>query len=111
MIELTVLNYLKSVLDVPVVMEKPTGNVDEFVLIEKTGSRVDNYCINRATFALQSWSTSLYNAASLNEDVKQAMDKIIESTDVSKSQLNSDYNFTDTTTKSYRYQAVYDLVF
>ena len=30
---------------------------------------------------------------------------------VSASRLNSDYNFTDTTTKRYRYQAVYDLVY
>lgn len=39
------------------------------------------------------------------------MDAMPYNTDISKAKLNSDYNYTDTTTKSYRYQAVYDLVF
>ena len=36
---------------------------------------------------------------------------INSATAVLSSKLNSDYNFTDTTKKSYRYQAIYDLVF
>ena len=40
-----------------------------------------------------------------------AMDNIISLDSISKSKLNSDYNFTDTTKKQYRYQAVYDLVY
>ena len=42
--------------------------------------------------------------------VKEAMEKIVEMDDISKCQLNSDYNYTDTTRKKYRYQAVYDMV-
>ena len=34
-----------------------------------------------------------------------------ESTNIFKSSLNSDYNFTDTSTKKYRYQAVYDIYY
>ena len=109
MIELTVLNYLKSVLGIPVYMEVPS-DVSEYVLIEKTGSGRENH-INTATIAVQSISTSLYKAASLNEEVKEAMDGIIYDADVSRAELNSDYNYTDTTTKTYRYQAVYDLVY
>ena len=41
---------------------------------------------------------------------KEAMEKIVEMDDISKCQLNSDYNYTDTTRKKYRYQAVYDMV-
>ena len=40
----------------------------------------------------------------------RAMEKIVEMDDISKCQLNSDYNYTDTTRKKYRYQAVYDMV-
>ena len=115
MIELTVLNFLKSqniggVVE-NVFMEKPQKqDLEEFILIEKTGSEKVNH-INRATIAIQSWSRSMYNAAKLNEEVKDAMEKIIEYTEISKCSLNSDYNFTDTKTKSYRYQAVFDLVF
>lgn len=109
MTELVLLNYLKSVLSVPVYMEKPASD-SEFVLIEKTGSSESNH-IYSVTFAIQSWSTSLYKAAELNEQVKEAMNKMPQIVDISKAKLNSDYNYTDTTTKSYRYQAVYDLVF
>ena len=115
MIELTVLNFLKSqnigCVGENVFMEKPQKqDLEEFVLIEKTGSEKVNH-INRATIAIQSWSSSMYNAAKLNEEVKDAMERIIEYTEISKCSLNSDYNFTDTKTKSYRYQAVFDLVF
>lgn len=111
MIEKIVLDYLKSVLNVPVVMEKPTSTeINEFVLLEKTGSGLVNH-INEATFAIQSWSTSMYGAAELNEDVKEAMLQLPDVADISRAELNSDYNYTDTTTKSYRYQAVFDLVY
>lgn len=110
MIEIIVLQYLQGKLNVPVFMEEPKEQRPEYVLIEKTGSGREN-CINSATFAIQSYSASLYGAASLNEEVKTAMDAIVNVTDVSKSSLNSDYNFTDTTKKKYRYQAIYELYY
>ena len=39
------------------------------------------------------------------------MEDIVELDSISQAELNTDYNFTDTQTKRYRYQAVYDLVF
>lgn len=110
MIEKIVLDYLNDTLDVPVYMEVPERPPQKFVLIEKTGSSTENY-INSATLALQSYADSLYSAAVLNETVKGAMDNIIMIDSVSKSKLNTDYNFTDTSKKKYRYQAVYDLVY
>lgn len=110
MIELIVLNHLKKELDVPVYMEMPANAPEEFVLIQKTGSGEENF-IKNASFAIQSYSDSLYNAALLNELVISAMKDIISIDDVSRSELNSDYEFTDTTTKFYRYQAVFDLVY
>lgn len=110
MIEKIVFDYLSQMLDVPVRTEK-LGNVpEEYVLIEKTGSSVENH-INSSTIAIQSYSDTLYNAALLNDQVKQAMDHMAESTNIYKSSLNSDYNFTDTNTKQYRYQAVYDIYY
>lgn len=109
MIEKIVIDYLENELDVPVFMEIPSNPPKSFVLVEKTGSRVSNH-IYSATFAIQSFDESLYKTACLNEVVKSAMDNIIELDSVCKSTLNSDYNFTDTSSKKYRYQAVYDLV-
>ena len=54
---------------------------------------------------------TLLQAAELNEQVKDAMEDIVELDSISQAELNTDYNFTDTQTKRYRYQAVYDLVF
>lgn len=117
MIETIVLNYLKNSLDVPVCTEKPKGEIMEYVLIEKTGSGYEDH-IESATLAIQSYSDSLYKAAELNQKVKVAMIGdgqteygITAHEDISRCELNSDYNFTDTTTKKHRYQAVYDLVF
>lgn len=110
MIELIVLDYLKNALDVPVFMEIPASAPDEFVLIQKTGSGEENF-IKNASFAVQSYSDSLYNAAVLNEKVISTMKDIIMLEDVSRSELNSDYEYTDTTTKHYRYQAIFDLVY
>ncbi len=47
----------------------------------------------------------------LNEEVKQAIEKMVELPSISRVELNSDYNFTDTETKRYRYQAVVDFIY
>ena len=110
MIETTVLDYLSGKLDVPVYMEEPEKPPQEYVVIEKTGSGRKNY-INSAMLALQSYGATLYQAAELNEQVKAAMEDIVDLDLISRAELNTDYNFTDTQTKRYRYQAVYDLIF
>lgn len=110
MIEKIVLDYLKSKMDVPVVLEIPPAPPEKFVLIQKTGSSVENFLYS-STLALQSYAASKYEAAVLNELVKSSMDALPAYVDdVTKSKLNSDYDFTDVTSKRYRYQAVYDVV-
>ena len=110
MIEKTVLDYMDRELDPPVYMEVPEGETlpDKYVLLEKTGSRSGDH-IRSATFAVQSYAESMEEAAKLNEEVKAAMDGLISLNEVTRSQLNSDYNFTDQQKKIYRYQAVYDV--
>ena len=110
MIETIVRDYLNNALNVPVYMEVPKDIAlpNEFVVVEKTGSGRTNH-LNAATFAIQSYSTSMYKAAVLNEQVKEAMDSLMTLDEVSRSALNSDYNFTDIQKRQYRYQAVYDI--
>lgn len=110
MIEIIIKNYLAEKLSVPVELEVPANSPKSFVLLEKTGSSREAH-IDRAMLAIQPYAPSMYEAARLNERVKAAMDSAAELDAVSASRLNSDYNFTDTTTKRYRYQAVYDLVY
>lgn len=109
MIEKKVLGWLDTQLSVPVYMERPLDVPESYVLLEKTGSSMENW-IYSVTIAVQSYAPTLLGAAELNELVKAAMLNMIELGDVSSVKLNSDYNYTDTATKSYRYQAVFDIV-
>lgn len=108
MIELVILNHLKQVLNVGVYLESPDPAPEKYVLFEKTGSGSVNR-LSSSTFAFQSCANSIYEAAALNEKVKEAVEELITLDEIGKVKLNSDYNFTDTTTKKYRYQAVYDI--
>ena len=110
MIEKTVYDYLNSILDTPVYTEIPANPPDSFVVIEKTGSSRENR-IDTATMALQSYAVSLFRAAELNEEVKAAIEGMIELDSISAVYLNSDYNFTDQSTKHYRYQALYVITY
>lgn len=110
MIEITILNYLEKQLGYPVLLEEPEEQLQRFIVIEKTGGGTENY-LNHATLAVQSYAESKYEAAVLNEQVKNAMNMATELDSVGSLKLNSDYEFTDTTKKQYRYQAVYDLVY
>ena len=51
----------------------------------------------------------MQKAAELNEKLKQVIENMVELNEISGIHLNSDYNFTDTETKKYRYQAVFDI--
>ena len=111
MIEQRLLEYLNNSLSpVPCYMEMPEDPTGQFVIIDKTGSSVTNR-ITKANFAIQSYADTLYEAAELNERVKEAMDSMLELGTISKVELNSDYNFTDTDLKAYRYQAVFVLTY
>lgn len=108
MIELTIKEFLDGQLDVPSFFEHQTELPDRYLLIEKVGGGQRNQ-LKSATVAVQSYAPSLYEAAKLNEQVKEAMLELVTVDAVSGVSLNSDYNFTDTETKSYRYQAVFDI--
>lgn len=108
MIELIIKEFLDGQLDVPSFFEHQTELPDRYVLIEKVGGNAHNR-LKSATVALQSYAPSLYEAATLNEQVKAVLSEFDTVDAVSGVHLNSDYNFTDTDTKSYRYQAVFDI--
>ncbi len=108
MIEIVIKEYLDGHLSVPSFLERPKKPPKSFVLFEKTSSSKSNYLL-AATFAFQSYAPSMYEAAVLNEELKEVVESMIELDEISKIKLNSDYNFTDTETKEYRYQAVFDI--
>lgn len=110
MIEKTILDFLNNNLSVPAFMEEQKVKVDKFVLIEKIGGSEENF-IKRANVTIQSIAPTLYESASLNEELKEVIKGIVSLDEISKVSLNSDYNYTDTSQKRYRYQAVFDLFY
>lgn len=108
MIEIVIKQFLDDHLSVPAFLERPDKLPKKYVLFEKTGSGENNY-LSSSTYAFQSYGPSMYEAALLNEELKEAVKSMIVLDEMSKIKLNSDYNFTDTTTKEYRYQAVFDI--
>lgn len=112
MIEKIAYDYLSDNLDTPVFMEVPEHAPCEFVVMEKVAGSITDH-IRFATIAIQSYSSvSLYAAAQLNDDVHEVMDAMADHVDdVSECQMTADTNFTDTSTKRYRYQCLYNIYY
>lgn len=121
MIEQILITYLlnRTSAGTDVYCERPETPPYEYIIIEKTGSDTVNK-ITTSTIAIQSISNSLeggsmLQAITLNDEVKDALlgaDEdygLVELDDIVSVELNSDYNFTDTETKEYRYQAIFNI--
>lgn len=110
-IEKKIYDYLKRKLSVYVGMERPHNPPESYVIIERVGGNEKNF-IPQATIAIKSIAPTLFRAASLDHDVVTAMrDFSAFTTNVSSCTLNADTNFTDTTTKEYRYQSTYIITY
>lgn len=107
MIETLLIDYLSEHLEVFVGMEAPKQTTD-YVLVDKTGSSRNNHIIT-SSFAIQSYGATLYDAMLLNQEVTEVMEGLIEFDQITRVELETDYNFTNTATKQYRWQAVYSI--
>lgn len=103
-IEALVRAFLAERLPVPVFCE--ASDEPSYALIERTGGEERNG-VRAATLAVQSYAETLLGAAELNELVKAAMESLPEHSGVGGCHLINDYNWTDTATRRYRYQAVF----
>ena len=109
-IEEYIIEYLSGALSVPVYGDVPSPVPEQFVTVEMTGLNKQNK-ISSATIAVQSWSTSRVTASQLNDAVISAMEAMISEPEISRSALDTSYNFTDLTRKKPRYQAVFSVVY
>lgn len=109
-IEKRIYDYLKSKLSVHVGMERPQNPPESYVIIERVGGYESNF-VSQATIAIKSIAPTLFRAASLDHDVVTAMRDFATVDNVSSCSLNADTNFTDTTTKEYRYQSTYIIAY
>lgn len=113
MIEIEIRDYLNSAeveLSAAVYTEQPATKPNEFFLLEKIGESITDQ-IKRATIVIQSHAKSLYRASEMSTEVISAMLEMIAEDGISRVSLNSNTNYTDSTTKQYRYQATFVVTF
>ena len=110
MIEKIIRDYLLTVLDVPVYVDVPADPPETYVIIQRTGGSETEH-IRSAVVAIQSYGPRKTAAAELHEQVLELLPDIADGVKVSACDVNAEYDFTDTTTKRYRYQAVFDIIY
>lgn len=110
MIETILRDYLADNVSVPVLMERPLSPPASYIILDRTGGSEEDK-IPFARFAVQSYAESLYEAAALSHSVCALLDTMPDTQPVFSAIKNSEYNFTDTQTKEYRYQAVYTIYY
>jgi hypothetical protein len=112
MIEEALISYLsgRTSAGAAVYAEIPRNPSAKYIIVEKTGSMTEDR-VTTYTVAIKSYASSMIDAASLNEEVKDLMKLAPYLDDISSCKLNSDYNFTDPTSKQYRYQAVFQITY
>lgn len=108
MIEKTLLDHLNGLLQEPVYLDVPAKPPVQYYKLEKTGSGEENQ-IRFSTFALQSYGGSLLETVKMNYLGIEAMRQAVQLRTVAYVVLDSDYNFTDTSRKQHRYQAVFHI--
>lgn len=115
MIEATIINYLNTRAAAASSSVAAYAEIPEdfpalpFVIVEKTGGG-RKQTISTSTVAVQCYADTRANAAALCEQVVGWMEEIVALDVITHCELNSSYNYPDTTRKHQRYQAVFDVV-
>jgi hypothetical protein len=80
-------------------------------MVQKTGSTTRDR-LTTAQIVVQSVTVqSKAQAARMNERLAGVMEGIVGTSGISACHLNADYDYTDTTSKRWRYQAVFDITY
>lgn len=100
------LNPIPVLIEEPEENPRPSFSPKEFYVLQKTGSRSNDRILS-STIAIQSYAGDKLRTILMNEALKDAAEGLLVFNEISKVELNSDYDFTDPTTKQPRYQAVF----
>lgn len=89
--------------------KSPNEYNEYYYVLEQTGSSTTNQIVT-TTIAIQSYAPSLLEAMVISKDLEKCMETFAETSNyVARVELVTDYNFTNTATKQYRWQAVYNI--
>lgn len=101
---------LDALISEGVYLEEPNPRPTRYVVIEKTnGGEIDRYLYSSMISAF-CYADTMEHASDLCETVKRAARTIESNNSICKITLNSDYNYTDTSKKGYRYRALFDVI-
>lgn len=108
-VEERILTFLsKKMAPIPVYMMRPEEPDSEYCIMEvNTGQEVNR--VVGASVTVRSVAPTLYRAATLSYQVIAAMRDLVDVNNVTSCALNSNVNYTDTTTKEYRYQTLFTI--
>ena len=110
MIEVTLRNYLEDKLSVPVCMEVPKSIPASYVLLQLIDSgRIDH--IDAATFSVIARGDSLYSAAQLRDEVKDALFDAITLDCISHVDQGGEISGIDSANKVYQYELTFNFYF
>lgn len=108
MIETTIIAYLNANLTVYVGGEIPDKPPLRYVVVQKKGGERVNR-IDTALFQFDAYAESLAAAAALCKDVMAVVEDMTDLDDICSCEYGGDFNATDTASKRYRYQAMYNI--
>lgn len=108
MIEKVVIDYLSNIYDCKVLAEEPEKPPTKYIVVEKLSGGYANG-INSARIAVQTHEKTLAKVSAFDEDVCVKMRDFVRLDKIGGCVLENSYNFTDTSTKRYRYQSVFDI--
>ena len=111
MIEKKILDYLNDNMEVPAYMEYPENAELPFIVIEMTsGYSADHLMIT--TFVMDTYDTSMYKTALLNDSLISTMRKWVEKDHtIARVDIKNNYHDSNTATKEYRYKLVVDITY
>lgn len=109
-IEATIRNYLKEIVDVPVYIEVPAEPPESYVAIDRTGGGEAEHLRN-ARILIDSYGASRLEAATLHETVLAAMAEIVSLDCIGGYELNEEQYNPDLSTKRNRYQLYCNIVY
>lgn len=107
MIDNKIIKDLGKILSVPVYGEKPATASGEYVVVE-FDKGILNKALGNMSIICDSYADSLYDAASLNREVENALNSLIEKDYISGISRNSSYPANVTSLKQYRYKCNFD---
>lgn len=111
MIETVVINYLigLGIANGHVYAETPVDPDDEYVVVSRTRGSITDKIRSYGIYTESRAKASKADAAELHEAVIAAMQNICDTTTLMRCKLETDYDAAMTSTKEYRYQALWGI--